>query len=119
MTKTVMIVDDSRVVLEEMKQFLDGTGFEIVQYCKDGESAIEAYGQVKPDIVTMDIVLPGIDGFEATKAILQQWPDAKIVIVSSLAYDETINQGKKLGAVSFVFKPLQKQELIGAFLEAI
>lgn len=119
MAKRLMIVDDSRVVYEEMMDYLQGSGIEVVAYCRDGESAVETYKEVKPDAVTMDIVLPGMDGLEAAEKILKDSPEAKVIIVSSLAYDETIEQGKRIGATSFVYKPIQKPELIGALLEAL
>lgn len=112
MQKTLMVVDDSKFIFEEMKFFLQDTGFEIVCYCKDGESALAAFEENKPDVVTMDIVLPGIDGFEAASQILQKDPDAKIVMVSSLAYDDTLAQARNIGAAGFLFKPIEKAPLV-------
>ena len=66
------------------------TDFEIVKCVKSGESAIEEYEEVKPDVITMDILMPGVDGLKAAKEIIEKWPDARILMVSSLAYDETI-----------------------------
>lgn len=112
MHKTIMVVDDSKFIYEEMKFFLDGTDFEITGYCKDGEGALECYEQTHPDVVTMDIVLPGIDGFEAASGILKKYPDAKIIVVSSLAYDDTIDRASSIGACGFIFKPIEKAPLI-------
>lgn len=112
MQKTLMVVDDSKFIFEEMKFFLQDTGFDIVCYCKDGESALDSFEKNKPDVVTMDIVLPGIDGFEAASRILQKYPDAKVVMISSLAYDDTLAQAKEIGAAGFLFKPLEKAPLL-------
>lgn len=112
MHKTVMVVDDSRFIYEEMKLFLDGSDFEIIGYCQDGEGALKCYEESKPDVVTMDIVLPGIDGFEAASQILSQYPEAKIVMISSLAYDDTISRAKEIGSLGFLFKPLEKTPLL-------
>ena len=119
MSTRVMVVDDSRVVFMQIKKMLQDTDFEIVQYCQSGESAIEAYGECNPDVVTMDIIMPGIDGFEAAKEILTKWPDAKIIMVSSLAYDETITQAEEMGLKDFIYKPLQREKIIEALEKAV
>lgn len=108
----VMVVDDSRFVYEEIKYLLMDSNFEIAGYCKDGEEAISAYDKLQPDVVTMDIILPGIDGLDASRAIMSKWPDARIVVVSSLAYDETVKAAKEIGAYGFVFKPFDKQQML-------
>lgn len=114
MKKKVMVVDDSRFIYEEMKYLLTDTEFEVVGYCKDGESSLQEYAILEPDIVTMDVILPGIDGFEAAERILRANPKARIVIVSSLAYDETMRRAEKIGIMEFVFKPLEKERVLEA-----
>ena len=111
MTK-VMVVDDSRFMQDEVSHLLADSDYEVVFHCRDAEEAIVAYTKNPPDIVLMDIVLPGIDGFEATRALLGKWPDARIVIISSLAYDDTIKSAKACGAKCFLFKPFTKEQLI-------
>lgn len=114
MSIRIMIVDDSRFVYEEMKWMLADTEFEVAAYCRDGESAVSAFQTTKPDLITMDILLPGMDGFEAAQRILQEDPTARIVFISSLAYDDTIQQAKELGTSEFVFKPFDRATLIQA-----
>lgn len=112
MSYRLMVVDDSRVAYAEMKRMLEGTDIEIVHFCRTGEEAVSAYEQVKPDLITMDIVMPGIDGLEASREILERWPEARIVMVSSLAYDDTIDMAATIGAKGFVFKPFEHDALI-------
>lgn len=112
--KKVMIVDDSPFVYELMKSFLEDSDYSIAGYVKNGEDAVGMYEEISPDIVTMDIILPGMDGLETARAILDQWPGAKIVFVSSLAYDDTIDESKEIGAIGFVCKPFEKDDLINA-----
>lgn len=114
-----MVVDDSRVLHAQMSKLLQDTDFEIVQFCRDGESALEVYGECKPDVVTVDIIMPGMDGLETSKEILERWPDAKILVSSSLAYDETIDEAEKLGAKGFISKPLNREEVINALNQAL
>ena len=117
--KKVMIVDDSRFVCEEIAQILADTEFEIVATCRDAGEAMETYHNKTPDVVLMDIVLPGIDGMEATEAMLQKWPDANIIMVTSLAYDDTIAHARKIGAKGFIFKPIDKFHLLDTLRQVI
>ncbi len=119
MGKRIMIVDDSRVVEMQMKRMLEDTGYEVVSYCQDGETAIAQYGEVLPDLVTMDIIMPGMDGLETARAILEEHPDARIVMVSSLAYDDTIDEAKSIGTKTFIYKPLDKEQLLATLDEVL
>lgn len=119
MKKRIMIVDDSRVVELQMKKILEDTDYEVSAYCHDGETALAQYGEVMPDIVTMDIIMPGMDGFETAKAILSRYPDARIVMVSSLVYDDTIDEAKSIGTKTFIYKPLDKDQLLSALDEVL
>ncbi len=112
--KKVMIVDDSPFVYETMKAFMEASDFSVAGYAKSGEDALTMYGDILPDIVTMDIILPGMDGLETATAIMEKWPDARILMVSSLAYDDTIEKAKEIGAKSFICKPIEQEELINA-----
>ena len=114
-----MVVDDSRMVALQMKNLLEGTDYEIVAYCRNGEEAIAQYGEVQPDIVTMDIIMPGLDGLETAQAILEEHADAKIIMVSSLAYDDTFEEATAIGAKGFIDKPFEKEQLLEALDQAL
>ena len=66
MAKRIMVVDDSRMIGMQMRNLLEDTDYEVAAYCRDGEEAIDQYGQVQPDLVTMDIIMPGMDGLMTT-----------------------------------------------------
>lgn len=108
----IMVVDDSRVVHKEMKKMLQGSEIEIVACCRSGEEALERYEEVKPDLVTMDIVMPGMDGMEACQKMRDRWPDSNIFMVSSMAYEDIINDAAALGAKGFLFKPFTQESLL-------
>lgn len=118
MGKRLMVVDDSRVILLQMQKMLEDSEFEIAGYCRDGEEALAMYGELRPDIVTMDILMPGIDGLEAAEAILEDDPEARIIMVSSLAYDGTIREAEGIGVKAFVYKPFVKSDLLDALEKA-
>ncbi|MBA4697923.1 MAG: response regulator [Ruminococcus sp.] len=118
MKKRVMIVDDSIVARNEIEKLLAGTEFNVISHYRSGEEALEAYGKERPDIITMDIIMPGIDGIETSRQLLKRYPKAGLIIISSLAYDETIEMVKSLGdSIPFVFKPIKKSYFISALLE--
>lgn len=112
MGKRIMIVDDSRALAFQMSGLLEHTDYEVVACCQTGEDAIAEYDVIRPDLVTMDIIMPGIDGLETAHAILEQHPDAKIVMVSSLAYEETLHEASSIGTKAFVCKPFDRDELL-------
>ena len=112
MGKRVMIVDDSRVAELQISSLLEGSDFEVAAYCQNGEDAIAQYGEIQPDIVTMDIIMPGLDGLETAQSILEEHPDARIVIISSLAYDDTFHEADAIGAKAFLYKPIERENLI-------
>lgn len=114
MGKRVMIVDDSRVVELQMKKMLENSDYEVVSFCQDGETAIEQYSEILPDLVTMDIIMPGMDGLETARTILEEHPDARIIMVSSLAYDDTIEEAKSIGTKTFIYKPFDRDQLLSA-----
>lgn len=114
MAKRVMVVDDSRIQEVQIRSLLEGTDYEVAQYCRSGEDALAVYDEVKPDVVTMDIIMPGMDGLETAQVILEEYPEAKIVMVSSLAYEDTFDEAKSIGAKGFVDKPFDQETLLAA-----
>ena len=114
MAKRIMVVDDSRVVRAEMEKMLEGSDMEICEFCRSGEEALEKFEEAKPDLVTMDIVMPGMDGMETCEKLRQRYPEANVFMVSSMAYDDMIDQAVKLGARGFLFKPFTASRAVPA-----
>ena len=119
MSKRVMVVDDSRLVRVQLEDVLKGTDYEVAAYCRSGEDAIAQYAEVKPDLVTMDIIMQGRDGLDAAEIILKSNPDARIVMISSLAYGDTYARAKAIGAKGFVDKPFHQEQLLKVFEQAL
>ncbi len=111
--------DDSRLVRVQLEDVLQGTDYEIAIHCRSGEDAILRYDEVKPDLITMDIIMQGMDGLDASELILKEHPDARIVMISSLAYDDTIERAKAIGAKGFVEKPFYQEQLLKVFEQAL
>ncbi len=119
MKKRIMVVDDSRLVRVQLGDILEGTDYEIVEHCRSGEDAVARYNEVKPDLVTMDIIMQGMDGLDAAELILKEHPDARIVIISSLAYDDTFDKARAIGVKGFVDKPFHQEKLLKVFEQAL
>ena len=110
----VLIADDEQIVLEGLKYIIDwnALGFTICATAVNGEEALETYKKVAPDLVTMDIVMPGMDGLDTARLLLQSYPDARVLMVSSLAYEDTIKEAERIGAKGFVYKPFDPEQIV-------
>ena len=111
-----MVVDDSPVAYEILKKSLASTGrYRADFFCKNGENLLETYGQYQPDIVSMDIVMADVNGLELTRKLKETYPDACVVIVSALSYPEVEDEAMNTGAVAYIQKPIQTEEIIKVF----
>lgn len=118
MKKTVIIVDDSQLAYEEINQLLTELDFSVIGYCRTGEEALEVCQELRPDLVTLDFILPGIDGIQTCEKLLAANPEVKVILVSSIAYDETEQRSLEAGASGFVYKPVKKKWLVKALVDA-
>lgn len=115
----VMIVDDHDMVRMGLKTYLMlDPGFQVVAEAADGRDAInqleQGDGQELPDIILMDLMMPGMNGAEATKEVLSRFPGMKIVILTSFLEDDLVVQAVEAGAVSYVLKTVSAEELLYA-----
>ncbi|QGG46520.1 response regulator [Heliorestis convoluta] len=111
MKTKIMIVDDSMLSRTIIADYLEEIGYEVVGEAESIEGLIDRYSTVKPDVVTMDIAMPGADGFECSKALLAHDPQARIILVSSMKDDETIEKAKQIGVSGYLQKPVEAEEL--------
>ena len=114
MKKRILVVDDYRMMELQIRKLLEGTDYEVAAYCENGEDAIARYEEVQPDVVTMDIIMPGIDGLEAAQVLMYEHDEARIVMISSLGDDEMLQEVYGIGAQAVLFKPLTREALLGA-----
>ena len=110
--KTVLIVDDIPYVRKTLKQILSSRGFKVVGEATTGEEAVTLYFETKPDLVTMDLVMPVMNGVEATKMILKQDPEAKIVILSAMMQENLVAEAIVAGAKDYIVKPFHTEEVM-------
>ena len=106
--KRVMVVDDAMFMRASLKMMLEKNGFEVAAEAENGVIAVQKYKEVKPDIVTMDITMPEMDGLQALKLIKQFDPDAKVVVVSAMGQEPVVKDAILSGAKSFIVKPFKE-----------
>lgn len=119
MNLNVMIVDDSMIMAQKLKVMLSELGHEAVRICTNGEEAVRDYGLVKPDVVTMDITMPGMDGIDTMKAILATCPEARFIMITSHGQEAMVVRAIDAGALGYVLKPVAKDRLAAMLTRAI
>ena len=112
MTK-ILVVDDATFMRTMLKRILEDEGFE-VQEAQDGDVAVKKYRESKFDLVTMDIVMPNMDGVTAVKEIIRLDPDAKIIMITALAHKTLVLRALRAGARDFIVKPFDSAAVIEA-----
>jgi two-component system chemotaxis response regulator CheY len=108
----VMAVDDSAAILTILAAYLEDSEFDVVAAERDGITAVERFAQERPDIVLLDLIMPGQSGVETLGRILAIDPDAFVVIVSSLGTEDAVHECLTSGARSFLQKPFTRDDLI-------
>lgn len=106
-----LVVDDSVFARKNLAKMINAFGGEVAGEAGDGCTAITEYARTKPDIVLMDITMPQMEGIEAVERIVRQHPDARIVMVSSVGYQDNILAALQKGARHFVQKPVKPDVL--------
>ena len=111
MAKTILIVDDANFMRRILTKIVKDLNFEVAGTAEDGEEAIAKYKELKPDIVTMDITMPGMDGIEATKKIIEYDQDAKVVVCSAMGQKPMVLEAIEAGAKDFIVKPIKAEKV--------
>jgi len=109
--KKILIVDDTPFMRLLLKQIIEENGYQVVGEAENGEVAIERYYELKPDLVTMDITMPVMDGIESLKQIKLLDPDAKIVMCTAIDEQERMIQAIELGALEYFIKPFDREKI--------
>lgn len=107
----ILIVDDSPFQIAMLRDILTENEFDVVGEARSLQEVIQEVNRIKPDLVTMDMTLPGTDGFECTKAIHKIDKDIKVIIVSSMMDEELVRKAKKTHVSGYIQKPVDSEEL--------
>ena len=114
MSASVLICDDAVFMRTMLSDILTGAGFDVVGEAENGLEAVEHYRRLKPDLVTMDIVMPDMGGIDAVREIVKDHPDAKILMCSAMGQQALVIEAIQAGARDFVVKPFQPSRVLEA-----
>ncbi len=110
----ILIVDDSKIVRRNLKTILSKAGHEIIAEAENGMQAYHEYEKYKPDLVTMDITMPLLDGVRAVKKIMTSHPEARIIMVSAIDQKNMVIAAIQNGAKHYILKPFDPDKVIAA-----
>ncbi len=107
----ILVVDDADIMRLKLSKVLEENGHEIVGEAKNGDEAVEKYKDYDPDLVTLDITMPEVDGLEALDGIIAHDPDAKVIMVSAMGKKKKVLKAVKSGAKNFIVKPFDADKV--------
>lgn len=117
--KSVLIVDDSPVMRNMLAKFFTDNGFNVVGMAEDGIEAIELFQKLNPDLMTLDIIMPKMRGTEVLEKIMERYPEAKVVMASSVSDARTVMKCLKIGAKQYILKPYDEEKVMTAIKKAL
>lgn len=109
---TIIVVDDSPFASKQIKDLVEENGYEVIGYAKSGEEGIKMYEKLHPDIVILDIIMPGIDGIETAEILFKSDPFATILMLSSLCDTGTLEEVRAIGVKYLIPKPWEDDVLL-------
>lgn len=112
--KKILVVDDAKVIRMIIRQILTRHGFEIAGEAANGREALEKYKELRPDAVTMDIVMPEVDGIQGLKEIIAFDKQAKVVMISAIDQKDALLETIRQGAADYVVKPFEDDRMIAS-----
>jgi DNA-binding NarL/FixJ family response regulator len=119
-TISILIVDDHEVVRKGIRSYLETVkDFEVVGEAESGEKAVKLVSELIPDIVLLDLIMPGMDGVETTRHIKQISPRTQVVVLTSYHEDIHIFPALKAGAISYILKDMKMEKLVDALQRAV
>ena len=107
----ILVVDDSLIIRKTLTAQLEKIGHTVVAQAKSGQEAIELYGEHLPDLVTMDISMPIMDGIESLKEIKNNYESAKIIMITSRGEEKLVMESLTRGARGYILKPITREKL--------
>ncbi len=112
--KKVLIVDDAAFMRVSIKNMLTKNGYEVAGEAENGKVAIQKFQELSPDVVTMDITMPEMDGLTSLKKILEIDPGANIIMISAMGQESMVREAVLSGAKGFIVKPFKEDVIIAA-----
>lgn len=112
MSVRVLVADDARFMREMIKEIIQQAGYEVIGEASNGKEVVEKFHELKPDVTTMDIVMPLQSGIEAVREIKKESKDAKVIMISALGQDSLVIEALDAGAKDFIVKPFKTDKVL-------
>jgi len=119
MDRTVLVVDDAAFMRATLRDIFNRNGYKVVGEARNGVEAVSQYAALKPDLVTMDIVMPELSGIEAVRRIVEANPSARVIMCSAMGQQSLVVEAIQAGARDFVIKPFQAVRVLDAAARAL
>lgn len=119
MGKNILVVDDAAFMRTMLKNILSNNGYNVIGEGTNGQEAFNLYKELQPDLVTMDITMPEVDGIEGLKKIKAEFPNAAVIMCSAMGQQSMIISAIQNGAKDFVVKPFQEERVIEAVTKVL
>lgn len=119
MAKRLLVIDDAAIIREIIKDVATAAGWTIAGEAANGQQGIDRYQELKPDAVTLDLVMPEFDGLYALRGIIAADPNAKVLVVSALEQKSILKEAFKAGATDFLVKPFDKTVLVDTLAQIV
>ncbi|MDR2351707.1 MAG: response regulator [Deltaproteobacteria bacterium] len=117
--QSVLIVDDSPVMRQMLYKLFQSQGFNVVGQACDGEEALTLFDELKPELTTLDIVMPKLRGTEVLERLMDKYPNSKIIMASSVSDARTVMHCLKIGAKQYIIKPYDEEKVMSAVQKAL
>ncbi|WP_169979368.1 response regulator [Tautonia rosea] len=111
--KRLLIVDDALIMRKLIRGVAENAGWHVVAEAGDGQQAVDLYRSLRPNLVTLDLVMPVMGGLDALKLIRDEDPEARVIIVTALDQKETLAASINAGAMDFIVKPFDRTQMLG------
>ena len=108
----IVIADNASFMRSCLKYIAENAGHQVVGMARGGKEAVDLYAQLRPDLVTLDILMEGMDGITALGTIMKDHPQAKVIMVSALGQDQIQEEARKLGCSGYIRKPFKPEEIV-------
>ena len=116
---TILIVDDASFMRNSLKYVVENAGHTVIGMAKEGREALEIYRKFKPDVVTLDYLMEGMDGFSTLQAITREDPKAKVIMVTAVGNEDKQEEAHKIGALGYIRKPFKPTEIVNEIIKVL
>jgi len=119
MNNKIIVADDAPIIRLMIKDILEFNKYEVIAECENGQQAVDKYKELKPDLITLDIIMPEKDGLQALEEIMAFDKNAKAIMVTAIDQRESLMKAIRLGATDYIVKPFEDARVISAVKKAL